>query len=68
MDKDMSRGYRINFVSWSQRQEGEGLTDSSGKSLSVLKAANHELNSVRIIWRALENERERIVYCFKKQL
>lgn len=38
------------------------MTHSSGKSLGVLKAANHKLNLVKIIWRALKNEKKLILY------
>lgn len=41
------------------------MTHSSGKSLGVLKAANHELNLVKIIWRALKNEKKLILYCLE---
>ena len=43
------------------------MTHSSGKSLGVLKAANHELNLIKIIWRVLKKEKKLkpILYCLE---
>ena len=41
------------------------MTYSCSESLDVLKAANHELNLVKIIWRTLKNEKELMLYCLE---